>query len=310
MNNKKEPALLVMAAGLGSRYGGLKQMDPIGPGGEIIIDYSLYDAKRAGFKKAVFVISKRIENDFKELIANGAGKYMDVSFAIQSMDDIPQGFSIPEGREKPWGTGHAVYSARKFIDGPFAVINADDYYGPSAFKVMYDYLSNAEDGEKADYCMAGYLIENTVTENGTVSRGICSADKDGNLASIVERTKIRPKGANAEYTEDGGESWTEIKRGTLVSMNLFGFTEGFMKEVEAGFPEALTKILSGDRPLKDEYFLPSIVERLIKEGKADVKLLSSPDKWYGITYKEDRPEVVKAMEEKTASGLYPKYLWK
>ncbi len=306
MDNK--PVLLVMAAGLGSRYGGLKQMDPIGPSGELIIDYSLYDAHRAGFERAVLVINKKNEADFREVIGARAGKHMQIDYAFQQLDDIPAGFTIPEGREKPWGTGHAVLAARELIDGPFAVINADDYYGPEAFRTMYDFLSRAADDDKYHYCMISYKIENTLTENGTVSRGVCEADENGHLCGLTERTKIRRlEDGHIAYTEDG-ESWTAIADGTPVSMNLFGFTASMMKELDTSFAAALPGILESN-PLKGEFYLPAVVSSLIEGGKADVALLMSADKWYGVTYREDRPGVVAAMEEKTASGLYPKPLW-
>ena len=304
----KRPALLVMAAGMGSRYGGLKQMDKIGPGGEIIIDYSLYDARRAGFDKAVFVINRKIEKDFRELIDGGAGKFMDVEYVFQDLDDIPEGFSVPEERVKPWGTAHAVYSARNVMDGPFAVINSDDYYGPGAFEVMYDFLKDARDGEKANYCMVSYLIENTLSESGSVARGVCGADEDGNLCSIVERTKIQRNNGVIQFTEDDGASWTDIPEGTPVSMNLFGFTESFMPALAGEFEEAMARIIR-ENPLKGEFFLPSVVEKLIKTGRADVKLLVTGEKWQGVTYREDRPKVVEAMAEKTAAGMYPERLW-
>ncbi len=305
----KRPALLIMAAGMGSRYGGLKQMDKIGPGGEIIIDYSLYDAKRAGFEKAVFVINRRIEKDFRELIDGGAGRFMDVEYVFQDLDDIPEGFEVPAERVKPWGTAHAVYSARRALDGPFAVINADDYYGPGAFRVMYDFLSEAEDGERYNYCMVSYMIENTLSESGAVARGVCGADEAGNLRSIVERTKIQRNGGVIQYTEDDGETWTDIPEGTPVSMNLFGFTESFMPALGGEFPKAMERILT-ENPVKGEFFLPSVVQGLIDSGRADVKLLVTDEKWQGVTYREDRPKVVAAMAEKTAAGLYPEFLWK
>ncbi len=306
MDNK--PVLLVMAAGLGSRYGGLKQMDPIGPDGELIIDYSLHDAMRAGFERAVLVINQKNEADFRDVIGTRAGKHIRIDYAFQQLNDIPTGFSIPKGREKPWGTGHAVLAARKLIDGPFAVINADDYYGPEAFKTMYDFLSSSKDDEVYHYCMISYRIENTLTENGTVSRGICGSDAAGNLCGLTERTKIRRlEDGRIAFTEDG-ENWTEIPEGTPVSMNLFGFTASMMKELEIAFRKALPKILE-ENPLKGEFYLPGAVSSLIEAGKADVRLLMSSDKWYGVTYREDRPGVVEAMREKADAGLYSRPLW-
>ncbi len=304
----KKPILVVMAAGMGSRYGGLKQIDPIGPNGEVIIDYSLFDAKRAGFEKVICIIKHAIEDDFKAVMERGAAKFMDVEYAFQEIADIPEGFEIPEGREKPWGTGHAILAARDLIDAPFAVINADDYYGREVFKTIYDYLAQAEDGEYYDYCMAGYLIENTLTENGTVARGVC-VTKDGYLEHLDERTKICWKDGKIVFTEDDGQTWTEVPEGTPVSMNLFGFTPSIMAELKAKFPAALEKILA-ENPIKGEFYIPIVTSELVAEGKARVKVLPAHDRWYGVTYKEDRPAMVKAMQDKIAAGEYPEALWK
>ena len=304
----KKPILVVMAAGLGSRYGGLKQIDPIGPCGEVIIDYSLYDAKAAGFETAICIIKHSIEKDFKAIMERGAAKHMNILYAYQDMNDIPEGFTIPEGREKPWGTGHAILAARDLIDAPFGVINADDYYGKDVFKVMYDYLSKAKDGKYYDYCMAGYQIENTLTENGTVARGVC-VTKNGYLQHLDERTKICWKDGKIQFTEDDGKTWEEVPVGTPVSMNFFGFTPSIITELRAKFPAALEKIIATN-PLKGEFFIPIVTSELVAEGKARVKVLPAPDRWYGVTYKEDRPVVVEAMRAKTAAGEYPEDLWK
>lgn len=306
---KKEPVLVIMAAGMGSRFGGLKQIEPVSDKGEIILDFSLYDAVMAGFKKAVFVIKKENEEDFRKLIDDKAGKYIDVEYAFQEIADLPEGYRVPEGRVKPWGTAHAVLAARKIVDGPMAVINADDYYGPGAFQSVYDFLERAEDDSKYHFCMAGYQIENTLTENGYVSRGVCTASPDGKLTDIVERTRIQWKDDKIVYTEDGAKSFVEIPRGTTVSMNFWGFTPSMMKEMEAGFPAALDKILD-ENPEKGEYFLPMVVDRLIREEKADVKILKSPDRWYGVTYKEDKESVVSALQSMKDKGEYPDKLWK
>ena len=306
MRNK--PVLMVMAAGMGSRYGGLKQIDPIGPQGEIIIDYSLYDAKRAGFEDVVFIIKHEIENDFKAIIEKGAGKHLNVKYAFQQIDALPEGYSIPEGRVKPWGTGHAILAAKELIDGPFMVINADDYYGPGVFKTLYDYLAQAEDGEKYDYCMAGYKIENTLTENGSVARGVC-VDENGYLKRIDERTKIQWNDGLIQFTEDDGASWTTVEPGTTVSMNCFGFTGSIMKELEDRFPAALDNILKTN-PIKGEFYIPIVSSELINEGKATMKVLPCNDRWHGVTYKEDRKTVVEAMAKLTEEGLYPEGLWK
>lgn len=303
----KKPTLVIMAAGMGSRYGGLKQMDKLGPAGEVIIDYSLYDAKRAGFEDVVCIIKHEIEDGFKEIMNKGAAKHMNIRYAYQDINAIPEGFSIPEGRVKPWGTGHAILAAKDFIDGPFAVINADDYYGPGVFKTLYDYLLTAQDGEKYDYCMAGYMIENTLTENGSVARGVCVA-KDGYLQRIDERTKVQKNNGIIQFSEDDGASWTDIEPGTVVSMNYFGFTPSILKELEAKFPENLKKIIETN-PLKGEFYIPIVTSELINEGKATVKVLPCHDKWFGVTYKEDREVVVNNIKKLTEEGLYPADLW-
>ena len=303
----KKPVLVIMAAGMGSRYGGLKQLDPVGEHGQVILDYSIYDARRAGFETVIFVIKPEIEADFKTLVGGRIEKYMDVKYVYQQKEDLPEGYAVPAGRTKPWGTAQAVLAARHVVDGPFAVINADDYYGPEAFKEIYDYLSTHSDGDVYEYAMVGYLLKNTVTENGTVARGVCEEMPERYLTRVTERTKIE-KGDPPRYTEDGGETWTELPADTIVSMNLWGFSRSFLEEAWARFPVFLDKALAED-PVKAEYFLPTVVSWLIGEGKARVKVLRSEDKWYGVTYREDKPAVVQAIAEKTASGLYPERLW-
>ena len=315
---KKEPVLVIMAAGMGSRFGGLKQIEPISDKGEILLDFSLYDAVMAGFQKVIFVIKKENEADFRALIDEKAGKYIDVAYAYQELADLPQGYAVPEGRTKPWGTAHAVLAARRIADGPIAVINADDYYGPGAFQTIYEFLANAEEDaagktegktQPYHYCMVGYEIENTLTENGFVSRGVCETDANGMLTAITERTKIRWQGERIVYTDDDGAVLGEIPRGQIVSMNFWGFTESMLQEMEAGFPDVLDKILA-ENPLKGEYFLPGVVDRLIREGKADVKVLRSRDRWYGVTYQEDKESVVNALQSMKDKGEYPDKLWK
>ena len=304
-----KPVLVVMAAGMGSRYGGMKQLDPVGPHGEIIIDYSLFDAHRAGFDSVVFVIKREFEEAFHAAIGDRVSKVMDVQYAFQELTALPDGFAVPEGRVKPWGTCHAVLAAKQAVgDRPFAVINADDYYGPEAFRVIYDYLSTHEDGAVYDYCMVSYQLRNTVSENGSVSRGVCVANADGTLASVTERTRIETYEGGIHYTEDGGESWVDIPGDTPVSMNLWGFGASFMREAEARFAGWLSESLKSN-PLKCEYFLPTVASALIDEGKAAVRVLHSADKWYGVTYREDKPFVVAALAQKTADGLYPEALW-
>jgi NDP-sugar pyrophosphorylase family protein len=291
-----KPVLVVLAAGMGSRYGGMKQLDPVGPNGQIIIDYSLYDARRAGFETVIFIIRRENEAAFRAAIGDRLAQYMTVQYAYQELSDLPAPFAVPEGRTKPFGTGHAVLAARKLLHGPFAVINADDYYGPEAFRVMYEYLSTHQDGEKYAWCMVGYELKNTVTKNGSVSRGV---------VSVTERTRIEQfEGGAIRFFEDGGASWVELPGSTRVSMGLWGFGASFVPEAEARFGAFLAENLPAN-PLKCEYFLPSIVSELIDEGKAEVQMLHSPDKWYGVTYKEDKPEVVAAVARMTEQGIYP-----
>lgn len=305
----KKPTLVIMAAGMGSRFGGLKQIEPVSEQGEIILDFSLYDAVMAGFQKVIFIIKEENEKDFRALIDERAGKHIEVEYAFQRLDDLPAGYSVPEGREKPWGTAHAVLAARKLTDGPIAVINADDYYGPGAFKSIYRFLESARDDDKYDFCMVGYNIENTLTENGYVSRGVCRTSEAGLLEEITERTKIQWQGDKIVYTEDDGASWQELSRGTVVSMNFWGFTPSMMKEMEDRLPAFLDNAMR-DNPMKGEYFLPGVVDQLIKEEKAQVKVLRSMDRWYGVTYKEDKDSVVAALRSMKDKGEYPEVLWK
>ena len=305
----KKPVLVVMAAGMGSRYGGLKQIDPVGPNGQLIIDYSIYDARRAGFETVVFVIKHEIEDTFKSAIGERLSKVIDVRYAFQELTDLPEGYEVPAERVKPWGTCHAVLAARKIVDGPFAVINADDYYGPEAFQKIYDYLSTHPDQPGCyEFAMVGYRLDNTVTEHGHVARGICVEDKEHFLQTVTERTRIEKDGADARYTEDDGETWTALPGDTIVSMNLWGLSRNFIEEAWSRMPAFLDKALE-ENPLKGEYFLPSVVSDLIQEGKARAKVLRSADRWHGVTYQADKPTVVAALAEKTASGLYPEDLW-
>lgn len=303
-----KPVLVVMAAGMGSRYGGLKQLDPVGPHGALIIDYSVYDARRAGFETVIFVIKRELEQEFRAAIGDRLSPFMDVRYAFQDSADLPEGYTVPEGRVKPWGTAQAALAARHLVDGPFAVINADDYYGPEGFRAIYEYLSTHPDGAVYEYAMVGYLVKNTVTEHGHVARGVCEVDEKGYLADITERTRIEQDGPDARYTEDGGTSWTHLSGSTPVSMNLWGFTKSFLTEAWARFPAFLDQALA-ENPDKAEYFLPSVVSALIAERKARVKVLTSGDRWYGVTYQADRPTVVAALQAMTDSGLYPETLW-
>ncbi|NLD86743.1 MAG: nucleotidyltransferase [Clostridiales bacterium] len=306
----KKPTLVVMAAGMGSRYGGLKQIDPVGPNGEIIIDYSIYDALKAGFGKVVFIIKRELEQTFREVIGNKISKYIDVEFVYQELTALPEGYSVPEGRVKPWGTGHAVLSAKNAIDGPFAVVNADDFYGSGAFEALAAFLSNVDCcAFPARFALAGYIIENTLTENGTVARGVCEINNNNHMTDIVERTKIKSFPDGPKYTEDDGATWHDIPSGSIVSMNTWGFTPAFMDSLEEGFPAFLDKTISTN-PLKGEYFLPSVVNSMIKNGTAEVTVLKTEERWYGVTYREDKPTVKAAIAKMIENGKYPEILWK
>ncbi len=305
----KKPVLVIMAAGMGSRYGGLKQIDPIDEQGNKIIDFSIYDAVQAGFETVVFIIKKAIEKEFKENIGDRLKDHVNVKYVYQELGKLPEGYGIPEGRVKPWGTGHAILCCQEVIDGPFAVINADDYYGRTAFQAIYNQLTRVSDDEnKYQYAMVGYELYNTLTENGHVARGVCTVNEDGKLLNIHERTRIEKHGEIAEFTEDDGNSWTELSEETLVSMNLWGFTESILKELSSRFISFLDRELT-QNPVKCEYFLPFVVDELLKEGKAEVSVLKSSDRWYGVTYKEDKENVVKAIRQLKQSGLYPDILW-
>ena len=305
----KKPVLVVMAAGMGSRYGGLKQIDPVGSCGEAILDYSLYDAYEAGFETAVIIIKEAIKKDFMETVGKRLEKApIEIRYAYQELHKIPEGCSIPADRTKPLGTGHAILCAKEVVgDAPFVVLNSDDYYGKSAFKVVYDYLCQAEDKDTYDFCMAGYQLCKTVSDHGSVARGVCETDEESNLTNIVERLRIEKYENGIHFTEDG-ETCTELEPETPVSMNMFGFTPVFMDELEARFPAFLKEELP-ENPAKKEFLLPMIVGQLLKEGKANVKVLRTADKWYGVTYAADKPIVVAALREMTEQGMYPQNLW-
>ena len=298
-----QTTLVVMAAGLGSRYGGLKQIDPIGPSGEIIIDYSVFDAVKAGFSKVVFIIKKENEAVFREVLGNKLENVIDVDYAFQDVNDIPGGNIY--GREKPWGTGHAVLAAKPFVKTPFAVINADDFYGKATFTGLQSFLSSVEDNERYQYAMMGFILENTLTDNGSVARGICEVSQEGFLKKITERTKIQRFDDVTKFEENG--IWTPIPQGSFVSMNTWGFTLSIFDELEKRLPEFLKN--SQDNILKAEYFLPSVVDALIQEKKADVKVVPCQEKWYGVTYKEDKQPVMDAIAAMVDAGNYPKKLW-
>ena len=303
-----KPVLVVLAAGMGSRYGGLKQIDPVGSQGEAILDYSLFDAHRAGFETAVIIIKEAIRKDFMDTVgARLQNCPMEIRYAYQELDKLPEGFTVPEGRVKPWGTSHAVLCAKEQIgDAPFAVINADDYYGVSAFKTLYDFLT-AEAGDH-DYAMVGYQLGKTVTDNGSVARGVCQTNDAGYLTAIVERTRIEKYEGGIHFTVDG-ETWEDLAPDTPVSMNMWGYRSSFLREVEARFPKFLAEEVPANPP-KAEFFLPMTVGELLKEGKATVKVLRSADQWYGVTYAADKPQVVAALKAMTEEGKYPDGLWK
>ena len=304
----KKPVLVIMAAGMGSRYGGLKQIDPVDGQGHIIMDFSLYDAKKAGFEKVIFIIKRENEADFRQAIGDRVSREMEVAYVFQELDNLPRGYQVPEGRVKPFGTGHAVLSCIQEVDGPFAVINADDYYGRHAFEIIYQFLSSHTDDDKYRYTMVGYILENTLTENGHVARGVCVTDESGYLQGIHERTHIEKRGDVTAYTEEDGATWVTIPEGSTVSMNMWGFSASMLRELQERFPRFLDENLKKN-PLKCEFFLPSVVGELLDEGKATVQVLKSADKWYGVTYKEDKAVVVEAIARMKAEGLYPEKLW-
>lgn len=306
----REPVLVILAAGMGSRYGGggLKQVDPVGEYRERIIDYSLYDAVKAGFKKAVFVIKEEQLPVFQEEIFSRVEGFIEIDYVFQKQEDIPEGFEIPEGRTKPWGTGHAALTAARTLNGaPFAVINADDFYGRQAFQKIYDFLKNAEDKEVLDLVMVGFYLHNTVTENGSVARGVCET-ANGKLLSVTERTHIEKRENDIAFTEDDGETWTTLPDETIVSMNLWGFTAGFTKALERDYVRFFKEDVPKN-PLKAELFLPFVVNDMLQDGKAEVTVLSSADKWYGVTYHEDKETVMRGIRSLTEQGIYPSPLW-
>ena len=306
----KKPVLVVMAAGMGSRYGGLKQIDPVDKEGHIIMDFSIFDAVKAGFEKVVFIIKKENEQDFRAAIGDRLSEKIKVSYVFQELTNLPEGYVVPEGRVKPWGTGHAIMSCMGEIDGPFVVINADDFYRSHAFQVAYDYLTTHQDEEGIyRYMMVGYRLENTLTDNGHVARGVCEMDAQGYLADIHERTHIEKRGNGAAYTEDEGKTWIPISGDATVSMNMWGFSESILGELQSRFSAFLEENLEKN-PLKCEYFLPFVVDELLKEGRATVAVEKSQDKWFGVTYKEDKPMVMAAIQNLKDQGVYPAHLWK
>lgn len=302
----KQPILVIMAAGMGSRFGGLKQMAPVDDAGHVIIDYSMYDAMRAGFRKIVCIIKDEMTEDFEKIIASRVRPHMELDYAYQRLSALPAGYAIPEGRTKPWGTAHAIMSAASLIDAPFAVINADDFYGRSAYETMYRYLSCPHGA--GEHAMVGYLLKNTLSDSGYVSRGVCSQDADGRLTNIVERLKIEKCPGGGAFTEDDGKTYAFLPGDTLVSMNFFGFQTDILPALSARFPAFLDQGLA-ENPKKCEYLLPRVAGELITEGKASMNMLTSADNWYGITYSEDMPAVQAAIRDMKTAGKYPAKLW-
>ncbi|MGE5599380.1 MAG: sugar phosphate nucleotidyltransferase [Bacteroidota bacterium] len=299
------PTLVVMAAGMGSRYGGLKQIDPVGPRGEIILDYSLYDARRAGFGKVVFVVKEETAELFRATIGRRVEGHLETAYVCQRLDDLPAGFAAPEGREKPWGTAHAVYAARAEVSGTFAVINADDFYGPSSYRLLAAHLDRIME-ESHEYCLVGYVLANTLTENGSVSRGVCRVDEDGYLREIREHTRIERRDGRIVSAPDGGTG-TELPADSTVSMNMWGFTPRVLREIEARFPEFLRA--NAANLMRAEFFLPDLVMALLTEGKARVKVLRTGERWFGVTYRQDKPAVAAAVARLAEAGVYPADLW-
>ncbi|MDP8215285.1 MAG: sugar phosphate nucleotidyltransferase [Candidatus Euphemobacter frigidus] len=301
----QNPALVIMAAGIGSRYGGLKQLDPVGPAGEIIIDYSVYDAIRAGFKKVVFVIRREIEDSFREKVGRQTEKRVETAYVFQSTEKIPSGFTVPPNRKKPWGTAQAVLLCSEEVETPFAVINSDDFYGAYSFSVLADYLRTAEDRNGiGDYCMVGFILKNTLSDFGDVSRGFCRVNEDGYLEEIHEQLKIKKFGDRVAYTEDG-EHWTDEDPESIVSTNMWGFTPSIFRELKEGFSTFLRANLKNP---KAEYLLPEEIGRVVREQRATAKVLYSSERWVGVTYSEDKPYLQKAIRELIDRGVYPEKL--
>lgn len=299
--------LVVLAAGIGSRFGGLKQVEPVGPNNELIIDYSIYDALKAGFDKVVFVINENIQELFRERIGKKIEKKVETAYIYQKINDLPADFTVPAGRVKPWGTAHAVLSCQKVVDSPFVSINSDDYYGASAFQMLGSFLNNTGDqGGRPQYAMIGYVLENTLTENGSVARGLCRVNPEGYLQEIHERTRIEKFGEVARYTENGTD-WVQIPKGSIVSMNIWGLTPRIFTELETGFPDFLRE--NQGELSKAEYYLPEAIGHLITGGKARVKVLPTSERWYGVTYQQDKLLVKKAIAELIRAGVYPEKLW-
>ena len=303
-----DKTLVILAAGMGSRYGGLKQIDPVGPNNSIIIDYSIYDAVKAGFNKIVFIIKEENLALFKEVIGDKVSKHVKVEYVFQSTDKLPDGYTCPADRVKPWGTAHAIYCCKDVVKEPFMVINSDDFYGRGAFALLSDWIEKTDFSSSVyKFAMAGYYLKNTLTDNGTVSRGVCEIDENSQLIDVVERTKIMRVNGKISYTEDE-QSWTEVPEDSVASMNCWCFPAGILGEIEKYLKEFLENEVPSN-PLKSEFFLPFLVRDMLSEKKCTVDVLETADKWFGVTYKEDKPDVVKSVSELVNNGTYPENLW-
>ncbi len=303
-----EKTLVILAAGMGSRYGGLKQIDPVGPNNSIIIDYSIYDAIKCGFTKVVFIIKEENLALFKEVVGDKVSKHIKVEYVFQSLDKLPEGFSVPEERVKPWGTAHAVYCCKGVVNEPFIVINSDDFYGRGAYANIGKWIDETDfSGDKYKFAMAAYFLKNTLTDNGTVSRGVCDVNEKGQLDDVIERTKIKRVDGVISYTEDE-QNWVSLPENAVCSMNCWGFPANFIDEIEKYFIDFLKNEVP-ENPLKSEFFLPFLVRDLLSEDKCTVDVLETKDKWFGVTYKEDKPEVVASVKALVDAGEYPEKLW-
>ena len=305
----KNTALVIMAAGIGSRFGGgIKQLEPVGPNGEIIMDYSIHDAMEAGFNKVIFIIRRDLEKDFKEIIGHRIEKLLPVEYAYQELEDLPAGYEVTPGRTKPWGTGQAVLSVKGMVDGPFLVINADDYYGREGFRRIHDYMAEHMDSQSElyDICMGGFVLSNTLSDNGTVTRGVCQVDENGYLTNVTETYNIQMKEDGLHATDESGAPVT-ISPSQPVSMNMWGLPASFVHELEKGFPVFLDNLKEGD--IKSEYLLPKIIDNLVQNKKARVTVLDTPDKWFGVTYREDKQAVTDAIRGLIESGVYEEKLF-
>ncbi len=300
----QKPTLVIMAAGMGSRFGGLKQLTPVGPSGQKIIDYSIYDAVLSGFGKVVFVIKRAIEADFKELVGNHVAQKIPVEYVYQELDKLPEGYTVPDGREKPWGTGHAILCCRDVVKEPFMVINADDFYGRETYQILADFLKQEQGGTPMQFAMAAYVLENTLTENGYVSRGVCTADENGHLASLVERTRIELIDGKPMFSEDSGNTYEPLPAGCPVSMNAWAFPREMLDHLETLFCEFLSTTAK-ENPLKAEFYLPFAVNSMMAAGEAVTTVLHTDEKWYGMTYAEDKQDVANAIAAMTEKQIYP-----